>query len=244
MTVRTPTALFWLSIALGAFLIAFAVAPAEAERGERGPRTLTVSGLGTIASEPDEAHVSMGVQSTGKTAQEALDANTERMNAVFAALKASGIADKDMQTSNFSVSPRYKSYPRGESGPPVITGYIVSNQLTVRVRDLGRLGSVLDKVTKDGANQLGGIRFAISNSDELLDEARRRAVADALRRAKLMAEAAGVTLGPVLSISELGSPGPRPAMMARSEAAYDSAVPVAAGEQILSANVHMEFAIE
>ena len=244
MTARTPPALFWLALAMGAFLIAFAAAPAEADRSAERQRTLTITGTGEVTAEPDEARISMGVQSTGKTAQEALEANTKAMNGVFAALKAAGIADKDMQTSNFSVSPRYKSYKRGEEGPPVITGYIVSNQLGVRVRDLARLGSVLDKVTKDGANQLGGISFAISKSDELLDEARRRAVADALRKAKLLTEAAGVTLGPVLSFSETGGGRPPVPMMARTEKAFDSAVPVAAGEQTLSAMVHMEFAIE
>ena len=133
-----------------------------------------------------------GVLSQGATAAEALAANTSAMNALFAALKDAGIADKDVQTSNFMVQPRYNFQ---DNKAPELVGYDVSNNVTVTVRKIGDLGALLDKVVQAGSNQINGIGFEVSEPDAALDEARKLATADATRKAKIYAEAMGVSLG-------------------------------------------------
>jgi len=183
----------------------------------------------------------------GKTAAEALAANTAAMERVFAGLGEAGIEKKDMQTSQFSVYPVYEEVRPEDDRPhtPKIGGYRVQNQLTVKVRDLTALGGILDKVVTLGSNQLSGIRFSIDKPETLLDEARQDAVKDALRKAKLYAGAAGVSLGEIMSISESGYSAPQPYyakdMMMRAEA---SSVPMAPGEQTLSANVTLVIKID
>ncbi|MDO9126643.1 MAG: SIMPL domain-containing protein, partial [Parvibaculum sp.] len=192
------------------------------------------------------AYISTGVVTEGKTAAEALAANTKAMAEVFAGLKDAGIAEKDMQTSQFSVYPVYEQQePQRQPQTPKIGGYRVQNQLTVTVRDLAALGGILDKVVSLGSNQMNGINFSIDKPEPLLDEARKDAVKDALRKAKLYAGAAGVSLGQIVSISENGSGMPQPYyakdMMMRAEA---SSVPVAAGEQTITASVNLVIKID
>ena len=200
-----------------------------------------------MTAAPDIAYVETGVLTEGKTAAEALAANTAAMEQVFAGLGEAGIEKKDMQTSQFSVYPVYEQVKPEDNRPhtPKIGGYRVQNQLTVKVRDLSALGGILDKVVTLGSNQLSGIRFSIDEPETLLDEAREDAVKDALRKAKLYAGAAGVSLGEIMSISESGTSMPQPYyakdMMMRAE---DSSVPMAPGEQTLSANVTLVIKID
>jgi uncharacterized protein YggE len=209
------------------------------------PRTISLSGHGEVKATPDMATVMTGVMTQGATAAEALAANTTAMTSLFAALKGAGIAEKDMQTSNFMIQPRY-DYNDGKQ-PPVLVGYDVSNTVTVTVRQIDSLGALLDTVVKAGSNQINGISFDVSTPTEGLDEARKLAAADATRKAKLYAETLGVTLGPVLSISEGVSYQP-PVPMLRTAAApmADSArpVPVAAGEQTLAMDVNITWEIQ
>lgn len=210
--------------------------PAAAETGR-----ITVTGEGEIVAAPDMAVVTLGVTSEARAAAAAMAANNAAMATVFQRLMAAGIEDRDIQTSNLSLSPRWEQM-RNQGDPPRVVGFVASNQVSVRVRALDRLGEVLDLVVADGANTLGGLNFGVLESGPLLDEARRAAVADAIRKARLLAEAAGVTLGPLLEMSEAGmSPGPIP--MARMEMAMAEAVPVAPGEVGLTASVTMVFAI-
>ncbi len=232
---------------LAAFLIALtAAAPARAT--ETPPqRTITITGEGESVGVPDIAYIDTGVVTEGKTAGEALTANTKAMNAIFKGLEEAGIEKRDMQTSQFSVYPVYEQIePQTQPQMPKIGGYRVQNQLTVKVRNLDALGGILDQVVKLGSNQLSGIRFAIDKPEPLIDEARKKAVADALRKAKLYAGAAGVALGPIQTITE-SSMGyaPQP-MYAKSMMAMerDSSVPVAAGEQTLSASVTLVIRID
>ena len=183
--------------ALAALL--FAASPSLADEVKM-PRTISLSGHGEVKAAPDMAIVTTGVSTQAATAADALAANTTAMTALFAALKAAGIAEKDMQTSNFMIQPRY-DYNDGKQ-PPVLVGYDVSNTVTVTVRQIDSLGALLDTVVKAGSNQINGISFDVSTPTEGLDEARKLAAADATRKAKLYAETLGVTLGPVLSISE------------------------------------------
>lgn len=208
------------------------------------PRTISLSGHGEVKSAPDMAFVTMGVATQGATAAEALAANTTAMNALFAALKDAGIDEKDMQTSNFMIQPRY-DYNDGKQ-PPKLVGYDVSNNVTVTVRKLEGLGGLLDKVVQAGSNQINGVAFQVSKPDAGMDEARKLAAADASRKAKVYAEAMGVTLGPVLSISEGVNYQP-PVPMTRGKVMMADAaaapVPVAAGEQTLAVDLNVTWEI-
>jgi hypothetical protein len=228
-----------------AFLAALALsAPVHAE--EPAPRTITITGEGEATAVPDIAWIDTGVVTEGKTAAEALAANTEAMEAVFKGLEEAGIEKRDMQTSQFSVYPVYEQM-KPEDGPqtPKIGGYRVQNQLTLKVRDLDALGGILDKVVTLGSNQLSGIRFSIDEPKPLIDKAREAAVEDALRKAKLYARAAGVSLGQIMTITESGGGMPAPMYMKASMAMErDASVPVAAGEQTLSSSVTLVIMID
>ena len=211
---------------------------------DEAPRIITVSGMGEATARPDQASVTLGVITEATTAREALSANNAAMQGVFDQLTQIGIAEENIQTTNFSISPQYPPYRQDNNEPRRIVGYQVSNNVTVLFDNLDDLGPGLDAIVSSGANQLYGISFSISETDDLLMSARADAVADARAKAEVLAEAAGVTLGRVLNISEGGSYNPQPVMYARAEMAMDSAVPVAAGQQTLSANVSMTFEIE
>ena len=205
--------------------------------------TVSVTGEGVVTAVPDMAMVSTGVTTEAATPEAALNANTAAMAELMKVLDQLDIADKDRQTSNFNVSPQYRR-DRNESGSPRIDGYRVSNQLTIRVRDLGELGGLLDALVKAGSNQLGNIRFDFSERGELVDKARQLAVADARKRAELYVDAADIGLGEVLSISESGVAVPRPPMMRSAMMAEAADVPIAVGESEIRATVHMVFELD
>lgn len=204
-------------------------------------RVISLSGHGEVSMAPDMAYVTSGVATQGKTAAEALAANTTAMNGLFAALREAGIPEKDIQTSNFMVQPRY-DFPEGKA--PELAGYEVSNTVTITTRKIGDLGALLDRLVKAGSNQINGIGFQVASPEAALDEARKLAAADATRKAKVYAEAMGVTLGNVLSISEGGGyQPPVPVVRAKAMAADAAPVPVAAGEQRLSVDVNITWEI-
>jgi uncharacterized protein YggE len=222
--------------------LALAAMPALADDAER-TRTLSVTGIGEVMAEPDMAHVSLGVTTEGNTAAQALDLNTAAMTRVFAALTKAGIAEKDVQTTTVSLSPLW-SRPV-ENQRPKIRGYQASNQVVVTARDFAALGSLLDTVSEAGATDIGGISFDVSGRDALEDEARRLAGADARRKAEIYAASLGATLGPVLSISEMGGPRPYPKVMMRAEMAMaDAPVPIAGGEQSISTSLSVVFELQ
>ena len=229
------TSRFWLILAAFAAL-------ATPVAAQTAPRTLAMSGSGEMRAAPDTATLSAGVSSSAPTAAAALAANNARMQKVLAALKAQGIAERDMQTGNFSVSPQYANPAPNEPNQQRLTGYQVSNQLQIRLTDVAALGPTLDRLVAAGANQINSINFAIRDSDRLLSEARTRAVADARAKAETYAKAAGVTLGPILSISEEGGNAPRP-MMAMAMRA-EKFTPIMAGEESISANVSIIWVIQ
>ncbi len=209
-------------------------------------RSISLSGHGEVKSAPDMAVVTAGVTSSATTAREALTANNTAMNSVLSALTTAGIAAKDIQTSNFNVSPRYE-YVQDGSKPPRITGYDVSNNVTVTIRKLDGLGPVLDQLVTAGSNQINGIQFLIDKPEMITDEARKDAVADAERKASVYARAAKVSLGKVISISEGGGytpPGPVYAKAMRAEAADGAAVPVAQGEQTVAIDVNVVWELQ
>ncbi len=241
-----------INLAVASVLTAVAVlaTPAFAQTAPQVPqRTLSLTGLGEVKSAPDIAVISTGVVSEAKTAREALTLNNKAMASVLQTIEAAGVAKKDIQTSSFSVQPKYKYSKRASSGeqePPRITGYTVSNSVTVIARDLEKLGPVLDAVVSSGVNQMNGLSFSIAEPEPLRNEARKLAVADARTRAELYAQAAGVSLGKILSISEGGGhTPPQPALRrAAFEAAAADAVPIAQGQQSIQIQVNIVWEIE
>ncbi|MBI2719072.1 MAG: SIMPL domain-containing protein [Rhizobiales bacterium] len=228
-------------LAVAGFIAAMNLAtPAMADSAP--PRTLSLTGHGEMRIVPDLAVVSVGVTSSADTAAAAVAANTTSMTAVLAALAKAGIATKDIQTANFSVQPRY-DYGNGQA--PRLLGYDVANTVTVNLRDLAKLGSVLDQAVTAGSNQVNGISFQTAKPDAALDEARKLAVADAARKAALFAAAGSVSLGNILSISEAAGtapPVPMQAKIVRAEGAAD--VPIAQGEQVIAADVNIVWEIK
>ncbi|WP_103256801.1 SIMPL domain-containing protein [Tabrizicola aquatica] len=199
---------------------------------------LNVTGIGTVEAAPDMASLSIGVTTQGETAVAALAANSAAMEAVMARLATAGVEARDMQTSNLSVNPNWTGY---DSGSPTISGYLAANMLTVTIRDLAGLGQVLDAAVQDGANTLNGLSFGFVNPGPLLDEARKEAVADARARAELLAAAAGVKLGRIVSISE-GTASESPIPLYKAELAA-APVPVAGGEMNVEAAVTIFYEI-
>lgn len=208
------------------------------------PRII-VTGEGEATVAPDMALLSLSVMREAKTAREALDANNEAMANVIEAIKASGIADRDLQTAGLQIMPRYNFTNRPDGSQEAeLVGYQVTNTLSVRVRDLGKTGEVIDKAVSLGVNQGGNIVFTNEDSSSVVTQARKNAVADATDRANTLAQAAGVKLGRVVEISDQ-SFGAQP--MPMSAKAFDralSAVPIQAGENAYRVQVNITFELE
>ncbi|WEX76465.1 SIMPL domain-containing protein [Sinorhizobium numidicum] len=215
--------------------------------GIRGRQAvIKVSGEGRSTTAPDMAILQLSVVKDAKTAREALDANNKAMAEVLTALKEGGIAERDLQTSGFSINPQYNYPPNNDGGnrPPELVGYQVVNGVTVRVRDLGKLGEILDKSVSLGVNQGGGIEFTNDKPEDVITEARKKAVADAIAKARVLAEAAGVSLGRLIELAEQPSrPEPLPVVRSMAKEFAADAVPVATGETAYTVTVNVTFAV-
>ncbi len=161
--------------------------------------TITVTGSASVTLNADYARISVGVSTTAKTVEEAAQKNNATIYAVIDALKAAGVAENDIATSNYSV---HAEYDYSDFGGQKLTGYNVTNQLTVVIRDMEHIGATLDKATAAGANNIYNIEFLSTQADAAQDEATTYAVQDAMRRAKLLADAAGLKLGGIVSIRD------------------------------------------
>ncbi len=235
---------------LAALLVAGAIpaAPAAAQPAVQPVRAIAGTRLdlnvtGEATRVPDLAVISAGVVTRSATAASALRENAAKMDRVIAALKNSGIADKDIQTSSISLNAEYR-YP--ENQQPQLTGYTASNQVTIRFRDIRNSGKVLDALVAQGANQISGPNMMLEHPEQALDEARASAVADGKARAELYARALGMRVVRVISVTESGYSAPPPApppapMMASAERAYTKIEP---GEQKLQVSLSMEFELQ
>ncbi len=203
-------------------------------------RQISVTGEGHVATVPDMATINLGVAHQAKEAGAAMAATSKATKKVLRRLTALGIAARDMQTSRLSLNPIRANRSSSISVTSKAAGFVAHNSVQVRVRDLGELGRIMDAVIGDGANDFSGLSFSVQQPEPLMDEARQKAVANAMARAQLLTSAAGVTLGPVLSMTEQGNG--RPMMMQMADA-RSTGVPVAAGEVTISASVLMVFAI-
>jgi uncharacterized protein YggE len=218
------------SPAFALMFVLAALTPALAQ----APRTLTMAGSATVKAAPDMADISAGVTTEAPTAAAALSANSAAMTRLFAALDRAGVARRNIQTSSFNVSPVYSSLASSTSQQQRLTGYRVSNELHVILEDTAKVGATLDALVAAGANQTNGLSFTIKDPAPLLAKARAGAVADARLRAQQYAAAAGLTLGPIQSVSEGGGEPPRPMYRVMAMAAP---TPIAVGEESVSANV-------
>ncbi len=223
-------------IALIASILVFATTPVWAQNAPE-VATLTADGTGVVMAAPDIVVISIGVSTRGDTPSEALRANSADMQHVIDAILQAGVAEADIATSGFSIDPVYGDQRPGDVQPAPVIGYNVSNQVTVRIRDITASGDILDKVVAAGANQINGIRFDIAEPQPLQDEATQAAIADARRRAELMAEAAGVRLVRILTVSTYANNQPQFDMV-RAVAA-----PIMGGQQSITATATLVFEI-
>lgn len=220
------------------FTLILAAVTAGPRPADAAEKMVTVTGEASVSVAPDTAVIRIGVTTLGKNARDASETNAKQMTAVLAAIKKSGISDRDVQTSLLSVQPKYDP---SKGGTARLTGFQVTNRVTVKIRDVDALPAILDRAIGAGANEMSGIEFIVSEQSKMLDQARSEAIADARRKAELYARAAGAKIGPVVSISEEGGiPTPRPVRQAMRA----GAVPVAPGEQELRAMVTVSYLLE
>ena len=198
---------------------------------------ITVNGVGTVKSVPDEAQMSFGVQTEASTSQEALARNSAQMERVLAALKAAGIAEQDIRTEDVSVWPKYDTM--GQEGQ----AYTARNSVTVTIHELDRAGAVIDSATRAGANEVSGPMLSSSGRERLEAKALEAAVDNARKKGEALAKAAGVGLGRVTAMVE-GGGSPGPVMLEAARASADKAVPIQPGQEEVQATVTITFSIE
>ncbi|HNP87940.1 MAG TPA: SIMPL domain-containing protein [Kouleothrix sp.] len=232
------SALLLLALAgIGALLFTRPAA-AQSNSGVPGMRQVSVLGHGEVKARPDTATIQIGIDTEAANAKDALAQNNTQAQALQQKLAELKIDTKDIQTSNFSISPTY-----GNDGRQV-TGYRVSNIVTVTIRNLDSAGTLLDQVVQAGANNIYGISFSVADTQKLMEQARQAAMADAKVRATQLATAGGAAVGDVLIISENVSAPPVPMpMLDRAAAQGAPSVPVQAGEQSISIDVQATFAL-
>lgn len=210
-------------------------------------RSITVTGQGSVSAKPDLAVLSFSVRSRAATAGDAFAAASREMNEVLAAIEDQGVAARDRQTGQVSLSPVYgRDEQRGFQDRSRIVGYEAYNSLTVRLRDIESAGAVIDAAVRAGANGLDSFRLGFDDPKALQDEARIAAVENAMEKASAMAEAAGAKLGDVITLSTGGSTsGPQPMVRMQADMAMAEAAPmIEAGEQDLQVTVSATFRLE
>jgi uncharacterized protein YggE len=237
-----------LALAASAAAITVAALPAAAQSDARpvliDGTVLDVSATGTSTRVPDLAVIEAGVVTQASTAAVAMQQNNAQMTKVLAALRKSGVAERDIQTATINLSPQYR-YAQNE--PPVITGYQASNQVSIRFRDIAKSGTILDTLVREGANNISGPNLTVDTPEGALDEARTDAIKKARARAELYAQAAGLKVDRILAISEGGSlpmpPVPMMAMRASAGMVADK-LEVVAGERELNVTVSVRFLLK
>jgi len=240
ITIGVVAAVLLLAVLAGLVGLLYArPVTAQTSAGVPGMRQVTVVGRGEVKGAPDTATVQIGVETEAATAKDALAQNSAKATAVQDQLTKLGVDAKDIQTNNFSINPAY-----GNDGRQV-TGYRVSNMVTVKIRQLDQAGTLLDQVVQAGANSIYGISFSVENPEALLDQARKAAIENAKARATQLAGASGAAIGDVLVISEnVGAqPIPMPMMARAQEMAPGQAAPVQPGEQSFSVDVQVTYGL-
>ena len=227
---------------IGALLTTTAAA-AQAQQAPPGAdsmfraTTLNLAAHGEVRTAPDMATITIGVMTEAKTAQEAMRANAAKMTQVVASLRTQGVAERDIQTSSLNLNPQYRYV---ENRAPELTGYQASNNVTIRVMDIARLGQALDASVSVGANQIHGVSFGLKDPAAAEDQARRKAVQALSAKADLYAGATNHRIGRLVNLTEGGgysAPPPMPMQMARAGFAKDESTPVSGGEILVRIDV-------
>lgn len=232
----------WLSLAL--VLPSLILAPSLAAAQEKPMPTISVVGEGLATARPDMAVVSVGVVTQAVRARDALAQNSKSMSEVVAAAKAADIEARDIETSQISLRPQYTFPGQGSREAPKLVGYEASNNISIRVRSFDKLGGLLDSLVTSGANQIRSVELTLAEPGPLRDKARAAAMKDAIRKADILAESAGVRIVRLFSASEDLSDAPRPiAMRMSADAAVRPSVPIEAGEQEVRGRVTAVFEI-
>lgn len=231
-----------LAAALSLGLLASAASAQTSPAQERVP-TLSLSGEGTVEAQPELAIIQVGVAVTAKIAKDALAENSKLLAAALNAAKESGIEPRDLQTTGLALRPdivRAEKWPNRE-----VVGYQANNLVTMRVRDISKLGGLLDRLVVLGINDIRSISFSVANPAPLIEQARAEAIKDAMRKAEKYAEAANLRIVRVLSITESGieAPLPRPFVLTRAASAPRPEVPIESGEITYRARVSATFEI-
>jgi uncharacterized protein YggE len=208
-----------------------------------GLRTVTVTGIGQVNVQPDTAVAFVGVRSEAASAQDALDQNNQATQALLDALSSEGVADEDLQTTSIQLQPRYSDTTNQTTTTRELIGYTAANVLQVRVRELDRLGELLDAAVAAGGNTIEGIQFEVSDPNEAQDQAREAAMDDARRKAEQLAGLVNSQLGDVYSISETVF-SPLPFGGVAAEAPVRSSVPIATGTQAVSIQLSVTWLLE
>lgn len=250
MRTRNLIVIFLLAAALvaasfgGAALMRPSNASAQGETAaESISRTINVNGTGKVFLIPDIAYITIGVHTEAKSASEAVAGSNSATQKVVDALKAAGVAEKDLRTVNFNIYPQQQFDQNGK--PTGETIYMVDNSVNVTVRDLDKLGTLLDATVKAGANNIYGVSFDVENKDAAMEEARKDAVANAQAVAKQVADAAGVELGQIITINAYGGyPTPIFEGKGGGAVAMDASVPISPGQLALTADVNIVYAIK
>jgi uncharacterized protein YggE len=238
----------WFCALAGVLTMFACLAAGAQEEREEKTATISVSGTGKVSALPDIAEISIGVVSRAKSAKDATAANAEAMTTVNGLLKERGVAAKDIETAQFQIAPRYAEPRRNTEDLPAVVGFQVNNTVNITVRQVDKLGTLLDVLIGGGANQIHSLSFRVDQPDKLLDEARRRAVANARHTAELLAGEAGVVLGAPLKIVDTGQNNPIPPRrfftLGAAAPAMAAPTPIAAGEQELSASVQVVYLLK
>jgi uncharacterized protein YggE len=205
-------------------------------------RTITVTGTGKVTLTPDIAYISIGVHTQNASAKDAVAENNTQAQAVITAIKGFGVAEKDIQTTNFSIYPQQQY---DNEGKPTGIVYMVDNTVYVTVRDLSKLGSLLDSSVSSGANNISSIQFDVADKTEALSQARLAAVKDARKQADELTKATEVGLGVVQSISYYDTSAPVTVEYAKADMAVAAAsVPVQAGSMQISTTVTVVYELK
>lgn len=245
MNLKYKLTLIVIGLAAIIALSACASIPASAAGADANIRTLNATGEGKVYLVPDIAYVNIGVHSEAATVAEALKNNNAQAQAIQKALSDLGVDVKDIQTSAFNVYPMQQNPRPGDAEATVVTVYVVDNTVSVTVRDLAKLGDLLDTVVSSGANNINNIQFDVANKEAALTEARKQAIQDAQRQAQEIASAAGVVLGSIqsMNVNAIGQPGPMYSGKG-GFATAEAAVPVSAGQMLISASANVTYIIQ
>ena len=230
-----------LNIRVFKFAAILCVGFASGALAQQAPQGITVNGEGVVSLAPDTATIRLGVSERAASAAEAMAQTSEKVRGILNQLDSLKIAGLDRQTSGLYLRPVYDNGSRNDTTPVQVSGYEAGNTVSVTVRDLSKLGQLLDAVVAEGANDFNGLQFGLQDNQAALEQARKDAVSDAMARAQQLADAAGVKLGKVVSMSET-SQGFRPMEM-RSAQMKSMDMPIETGEVDVSAQVSLQFEI-